>query len=97
MKTLKQIKRKIESYKPVLKEKYRVKDISIFGSYARGEQKRNSDVDILVNFKADASLFDFMALADFLEQRLGIDVDLVSEKGLRDELKDNILKEAVTI
>jgi hypothetical protein len=57
-----------------------VKDIGIFGSYVRSEQKRNSDVDLLVEFSEPVGLFEYMALEKFLSGLLGIKVDLVSKK-----------------
>lgn len=50
MKNIEQIKKKLEELKPVLKDQFKVKSIGIFGSYLEGEQKRKSDLDILVEF-----------------------------------------------
>ncbi|MGC9005935.1 MAG: nucleotidyltransferase family protein, partial [Candidatus Micrarchaeia archaeon] len=69
----------------------------VFGSYARGEQKAQSDIDILVRFKDGATLFDFVGLAEFLEEKLGIKVDLLSERAIRPELKENVIKELVSL
>lgn len=71
--------------------------IGIFGSTARGEQIKYSDVDILVRFYEGAILFDLVGLSDLLEDKLKIKVDIVSERALRPELKDQILKEVVII
>ncbi|MGC8720946.1 MAG: nucleotidyltransferase family protein, partial [Thermodesulforhabdaceae bacterium] len=71
--------------------------IGVFGSYARGEQKAQSDIDILVRFKDGATLFDFVGLAEFLEEKLGIKVDLLSERAIRPELKENVIKELVSL
>jgi uncharacterized protein len=54
MKTTSQIKNKLETLKPFLREKFQVEAIGVFGSYSRGEQTRKSDVDILVEFTSDA-------------------------------------------
>lgn len=77
-----------------IKEKYGVKSIGIFGSYARGEEKEGSDVDILVQFLAGAKTFDrFMDLKFFLEDLFGKKVDLVTVEALRPQLKEDILKD----
>lgn len=77
-----------------IREKYRVKNIGIFGSYSRGEEKENSDIDILVDFVEGAKTFDnFMDLKFFLEDLFERKVDLVTIDALRPELRDDILKE----
>lgn len=65
-------------------------DIKVFGSVARGEDHPGSDLDLLVRFAPDASLFDQAGLAQDIEDILGVHVDVVSEGGLRaghDEIK----------
>ena len=91
------IKGKIERLKPILKEHYQVKTIGFFGSYAKGEQKRKSDIDILVEFVEGNSvdLFDFVELEDFLTKQLGIKVDLATKNALKPLIKDQILKETI--
>ncbi|MFH1325070.1 MAG: nucleotidyltransferase family protein [Nanoarchaeota archaeon] len=97
MKRLKQIQALLASSKGELKKKYKVRELGIFGSYARGQQKKSSDVDILVKFNPKATLFDFVGLGNYLEEKLKIKVDVVSEGGIRPELKNNILKEVVKV
>ncbi|MBS3056088.1 MAG: nucleotidyltransferase family protein [Candidatus Aenigmarchaeota archaeon] len=97
MKKIGQIKSVLAKNKKELREKYKVRELGIFGSYARGEQKKRSDVDILVKFNKNASLFDLVGAADFLENKLKIKVDIVSEGGIRPELKDNTLKEVIMV
>ena len=92
MRKLKQIQNILASSKGELRKRYNVKELGIFGSYARGQQKKSSDVDILVKFKPNASLFDFVGLGNYLEEKLKIKVDVVSERGIRPELKSNIIK-----
>ena len=92
MKKLKQIQDILASSKAELRKRYKVKELGIFGSYARGQQKKTSDVDILVKFNPNASLFDFVGLGNYLEEKLKIKVDVVSENGIRPELKNNIIK-----
>ena len=70
--------------------KYKAKILGVFGSYARNEQTSLSDIDLLVRFFDGASLFDLVGLADFLEEKLQIKVDIVSERAVRSELKERI-------
>lgn len=86
----------LKSCEAFIKQKYGVKSIGIFGSFAHGENKQESDVDVLVDFKEGAKTFDnFMELKFFLEALFGRKVDLVTLPALRPELKDGILKEVV--
>jgi len=80
-----------------IRKEYKAEIIGIFGSYARGEQKGSSDVDILVRFFEGATLFDFVGLANFLEEELKMKVDIVSERALRQELREQILKQVVMV
>ncbi len=74
---------------------YKAEIVGVFGSYVRGEEKRKSDMDVLVRFQKGATLFDFVGLADFLEEKFGMKVDIVPIDTIRDEIKGQILKEAV--
>ena len=80
-----------------IRKEYKAEIIRLFGSYVRGEQNRESDVDVLVRFLEGATLFDFVGLADFLEERFSLDVDIVSERAIRPELREQILKEVVAV
>ena len=97
MKKLKQIQNILASSKAELRKKYKVRELGIFGSYSRGEQKKTSDVDILVRFNPNATLFDFVGLGNYLEEKLKIKVDVVSERGIRPELRSNIIKGVLKI
>ena len=92
-----EIKIKIKSAEPFLKEKFRVKKIGIFGSYVRGEQRKTSDVDILVEFFDDPSLFKFLDMENYLSDLLGIKVDLVMKNSLKPYIGEQILSEVVYI
>ena len=83
------IKRKIRG----ILRKSGVRKAALFGSYARGDIKKFSDVDILVEFDHSAGLMDFVDLKDDLERAIGIKVDLVTYKGLHPRLKDIVLNE----
>ncbi|MGC8767440.1 MAG: nucleotidyltransferase family protein, partial [Brevinematia bacterium] len=79
-----------------IKRDYKAEIVGIFGSYVRGEQKRGSDLDLLVKFYDGATLFEFVGLAIFLEEKLGIKkVDIVPYDTVRDEIRDKILNEAI--
>ncbi|TKJ44224.1 nucleotidyltransferase [candidate division TA06 bacterium B3_TA06] len=92
MKTLEEIKATLRRHKPLLREKFKVNQIGVFGSYAKGEESQASDVDILVEFNQPIG-WEFVDLKEFLEEILGQDVDLVTVKALRASLRGNILKE----
>ena len=70
-------------------------DVRIFGSVARGDEKRDSDLDVLVRFEKGRSLLDLIAVQQDLEEMLGCKVDVVSEGALKGEHK--ILREAVVL
>ncbi len=97
MKTNEDIKAKLEALKPLLKERYQVETLGFFGSYARGEQKKKSDIDVLVEFSETNSidLIDFIELEEFISKKLGIKVDLVTKSALKPMIKEQILKETI--
>ena len=97
MKTLEEIKARLEQLKPTLREKFKVKTIGVFGSYVRGEQKRGSDVDVLVEFEEAVGLFEFMRLENYLSDLLGVKVDLVSKKALKPYIGEYIKREVVYV
>lgn len=77
-----EIKSAIGNKKIDLQKKYKIKTIAIFGSYARGEQKEDSDVDLMVEFNEPIGL-EFIDLADDLENIVGHKVDLVSKSAIK--------------
>jgi len=95
--TLDTILTTIRNFENEIRKEYKAELIGVFGSYVRGEQEGGSDVDILVRFLENATLFDLVALGDFLEEKLGVKVDIVSERAVRKELKEQILSEVVAI
>ena len=90
---LEKIGRKIT---PILK-KHRVTKAGIFGSFARGEQKKKSDVDVLVKIKGSMGLFEFVELKLKLEEILGRKVDLVEYSVIKPRIKKQILSEEIRI
>ena len=99
MQTLKETKTQLELLKPVLKERFQVETIGIFGSYTRGEQKNKSDIDILVTFTEpnNIDLIDFIELKQFLTRKLKTKVDLVEKDTLKHRIKDKILQETIYV
>lgn len=97
MKTLKEIKSILREHKGEVGEKYKVSEIGVFGSFVRGEQKRGSDIDILVDFYEIPDLLEFIDLEDHLRKLLGKKVDLIDKQGLKPQLKNIILKEVIYI
>ena len=97
MSRLNQIKQTLESQKKYLKVKYKIKEIGIFGSYIRGEQKKKSDVDILVEFKEAPGLFTFIEIENYLSEILNVKVDLVMKDSLKPVIGRFILKEVITL
>lgn len=73
------------------------KTIKIFGSFVRGEEKEDSDIDLLVSFKEGRSLFDLIALKNDLEELFGRKVDVVTEDSIHSYIRDKIMQEAVEI
>ncbi len=94
---LEQIETLIRGEKPFLREQYNVKSIGVFGSFARGEQKAKSDLDILVELDGRIGFFKFLEMEEYLENLLGVKVDLVSRKALKPRIGRFILKELITI
>ncbi|MBS3083605.1 nucleotidyltransferase family protein [Candidatus Pacearchaeota archaeon] len=92
-KSLQEIKKKIV---PLLQE-HNVTKAGIFGSYARGDEKKGSDVDILIEMNDGKGLMAIIALKMLLEKRLKRKVDLVEYSTIRKELKSRILNEEIPI
>ena len=90
---LNQAKKIIQSHKKDL-NKLGVRTLALFGSVARDESTRKSDVDIMIDFDSKKGLFVFIDIKSYLEEILDCDVDLVTKNALHPALKQNILKEA---
>lgn len=94
MGSLEKLRSVLTKNRTVLKDRFKVKKIGVFGSFVRGEEGRDSDVDILVDLSEPIG-WEFVDLKEFLEEILGFEVDLVTVKALKSELSEIILKEAV--
>ncbi len=97
MKRREEIERILREHKAELREKYGVRELGLFGSYVRGQQRRRSDVDILVEFDVVPGLLRFIELEDYLSRLLGVRVDLVRKASIRKELREHILGEVVML
>jgi uncharacterized protein len=82
---------------PMLTERYSVETLEVFGSYVRSEQKKDSDLDVLVTFKEDPSLLTYIAIENYLSDLLGIKVDLVMKDSLKPKIGQQILREAIPV
>jgi len=88
---------KLQKLKPYLIEKYSVQRISVFGSFVRNEATDESDLDILVSFSENPDLFDLASLNIYLENELGIKIDLVPDINLKPNIAQNIYAEKIDI
>jgi len=95
MKTLEEIQQWFVQNKPLLQERYNVRELGVFGSYVRQEQTEASDVDVLVEFSETPSLLKFVNLENYLSDNLGVKVDLVHKSGLKPCIGERILAEVV--
>jgi predicted nucleotidyltransferase len=97
MSELNEIIDKLKEIKPVIEKEYSVEEVGIFGSYVRGEQTETSDIDIMVALKQGhaVGLIEFAGLKEFLSNILGLQVDLITKKGIKPALKKYILNEVI--
>jgi predicted nucleotidyltransferase len=78
-------------------EKYGARNVRIFGSTARGDTGPESDVDLLVDLEPGRNLFDLGGFLYEVQELLGVPVDVVTEKGLREHVRSNVLRDAVPL
>ncbi|MCP5103285.1 MAG: nucleotidyltransferase family protein [bacterium] len=83
--------------KPLLKKRYKISEIGIFGSYVRGEQDAGSDIDILIDKDEALGLLKLANLQNYLSSLIGIKVDLVIKKSLKPHIGKNILNEVIYV
>ncbi|MDY6950540.1 MAG: nucleotidyltransferase family protein [Thermodesulfobacteriota bacterium] len=93
MKPMSEINAVLQQHLNQLKRKFHVAEIGIFGSSVRGEQKNDSDIDILVEFSRPVDFFLFMQLETHLSRILEANIDLVSRKALKPHIGRRILEE----
>ena len=97
MKTRDQILTFLSQNKKLFRDKYHIIRIGLFGSYARGDQNNNSDIDLLVEFEENTQdLYGLkLQLKDFFRIKLEIEIDICREKYIKPRIKKSILKETV--
>jgi len=88
---------RLRELKPDLMTRFRVREIGVFGSVVSGKQRIDSDIDLLVEFDAEADLFDLIGLSLYLEEEFGRSVDVVPRKALREELREVVLGQVVGV
>jgi len=96
-KTLDEIREILDKHRAELRREHKIRGISVFGSYVRGEQKKRSDIDLLAEFDGDISLLDLVGAEQYLTKILKTKVDLIPKSEIRPELKARILREAVPV
>ena len=97
MTKIESIRKIIIKHRRELRRKYHVKEIGIFGSYIHGEQKKKSDIDVLIDFHEVPGFFKFIELEDYLSNILGIKTDLVMKDVLKPHIGRQILSEVIYI
>lgn len=97
MKTLSEIQTILRQHASELRERYGITNLAIFGSVVRGEATEKSDVDMLAEVERPIGLIALCGAENYLEDLLGVKVDLVLRDGVRPELKERIYSEAVAV
>lgn len=95
MPSLDEIRQSLSTQKSILQKKYKINRLGIFGSYVRGEQKQESDLDVLIDYEEVPSLITLIEIENHLSELLGVKVDLVTRKGIKPQLRSYILEEVV--
>ena len=97
MKTLNEIRTILRQQGDIVAEKYGIAIVGVFGSYVRGEQDSQSDLDLLMEKLRPVSLLELVGAEIYLSGILGMKVDLVPRLNVREELRESILREAVSL
>jgi len=94
---LDEIKIILENHKVEIIERFKVKEIGVFGSFVKNLQNKESDLDILVDYSQPVSFFQFLELEEYLENLFHMKVDLVSKTALKPKIGEQILREIAYI
>ena len=97
MKDLATILDELRRLQPELKKRYPIKEMGVFGSYVRGEQREDSDLDVLVDLGDGMTLIDLVGLQLEISDALGLKVDLAMKDALKPRIEKRILAEAVML
>ncbi|MCK4733112.1 MAG: nucleotidyltransferase family protein [Methanophagales archaeon] len=97
MKKIEEIEKILEVHKVELRRRYGIKELGIFGSYVRGEERKDSDLDLLAEFeeRAKIGLLEFIKVESQLSDLLGVKVELVEKSALKPRIGRRILKEVI--
>ncbi len=87
----------LRELEPIIAARYKTRTIGLFGSFVRGEERTDSDIDLLVEFEDEADLFDLVGLTQHLEETLQRKVDIVPRRALREELRATVLGEVIAV
>ena len=96
MYTLETILEKLRAYKPELQRKYPISRLGVFGSYARGEAKENSDIDVAVELNGPMGL-NFVEMADEIERLFGVKVDVVPKRSIKSVYLSSVEKDILYV
>jgi hypothetical protein len=97
MKRLDEIRAIITQHRDILAEKYGVAVVGVFGSCVRGKERRGSDIDLLAEILRPISLLEIVGAELYLSDLLRAKVDLVPKRDVREELRETIFREAVSL
>lgn len=97
MRALAEVLGALRRLEPALRRRYPIKALGVFGSWARGEQRPDSDLDVLVEFDRPIGLFDFVGLRDELSDALGLRVDLVMRDAPKPRIARRIARELISL
>ena len=97
MKNLEEIKAILGQVKSLVKEKYYVSELGIFGDYVKGEVQENSEVNILIDYTEPPSLLDLVDLEYYLSDLLKVKADVISKNGLKGNRRERILSEVIYV
>ena len=97
IKNLEEIKAILGQVKSLVKEKYSVSELGIFGDYVKGEVQENSEVNILIDYTEPPSLLDLVDLEYYLSDLLKLKADVISKNGLKGRRRERILSEVIYV
>jgi predicted nucleotidyltransferase len=97
MRTLEEVRSELRAILPELRARWPIASLGVFGSYVRGEQGEDSDLDLLVDLDRPVSLFTFLEMEEEIGRRLGLRVEMVTRPALRPYAGDSILRELVPV
>lgn len=94
---IEEVKKIVIEEKGKIRKEFKAEIIGIFGSYARGDNNPDSDLDLLIDLDIGATLFDLVGVQLFFQDRLGCKVDVVTRDGLREEIREYVYDDLVSL